>query len=45
MNVLVNMSLLASALLGNRALLWTMDKRLEQVASELNMAYRPTLHS
>ena len=42
---LVDMSLLASALLSNRALLWTMDKRFEQVASELNMAYRPTLHS
>lgn len=42
---LVDMSLLAAALLGNRALLWTMDKRLDQVASELNMAYRPALHS
>jgi hypothetical protein len=45
MNVLVDMSLFASALLDNGALLWTMDKRLEQVASELNKAYRPTLHS
>ena len=42
---LVDMSLLASALLSNRALLWTMDKRFEQVVSDLNMAYRPTLHS
>ncbi len=42
---LVDMSLLAAALLSNRALLWTMDKRLDQVASELNMAYRPALHS
>ena len=42
---LVDMSLLASALLGSGALLWTLDKRLEQVASELNKAYRPTLHS
>ena len=42
---LVDMSLLAAALLSNRALLWTMDKRLDQVASELNKAYRPALHS
>ena len=42
---LVDMSLLAAALLSNRALLWTMDKRLDQVASELNKAYRSALHS
>ena len=42
---LVDMSLLAAALLSNRALLWTMDKRLDHVASEMNKAYRPALHS
>ena len=41
----VDMSLLASVLLTDRARLWTWDKRLEQVASELGKAYRPTLHS
>ena len=42
---LVDISLLASALLGQQTLLWTLDKRLEAVAIELNRAYRPALHS
>ena len=41
----VDMSLLASTLLGEKSLLWTADKRLESIAGELNRAYRPTLHS
>ena len=41
----VNMSLLASALLGDRTLIWTLDKRLESVAAGLNGAYRAALHS
>jgi hypothetical protein len=42
---LVDLSLIASALLANKTLLWTLDKRLDQIASELNLAYRPTVHS
>ena len=42
---LVDLSLLASALLSEQTLLWTLDKRLEAVAVELNRAYRPALHS
>lgn len=41
----VDVSLLASALLGDRALLWTLDKRLDAVAAELGSAYRPALQS
>lgn len=40
----VDVSLLASALLGETTGIWTLDKRLEAVASELGKAYRPTLH-
>lgn len=42
---LVDLSLIASILLTDKALLWTFDKRLEQVAKELNKAYRPLLQS
>ncbi|MGB4359460.1 MAG: hypothetical protein WBJ19_03475 [Rhodoferax sp.] len=45
MNVLVDLSLLASAFLTDKALLWTFDKRLGQVAKELNKDYRPQLQS
>lgn len=41
----VDTSLLASTLLSEKTLIWTLDKRLESVASELNRAYRPALHS
>jgi len=41
----VDMSLLASALLSDTALIWTLDKRLESLAGELNRVYRPALHS
>ncbi len=37
----VDMSLLASALLSGQTLVWTLDKRLESVAAEANVAYRP----
>jgi predicted nucleic acid-binding protein len=37
----VDVSLLASALLGGQTLLWTLDKRLESVAAEIGLAYRP----
>ena len=41
----VDISLLASALLSgcDHTLLWTMDKRLAAVATELGRAYRPAL--
>ncbi|OIP18379.1 MAG: VapC toxin family PIN domain ribonuclease [Comamonadaceae bacterium CG_4_9_14_3_um_filter_60_33] len=42
---LVDLSLFASVLLTDKVLLWTFDKRLEQVASERNKAYRPLLQS
>jgi hypothetical protein len=42
---LVDISLLASVLLAGNTLFWTLDKRLDQLASELNVAYRPALHS
>jgi hypothetical protein len=41
----VDKSLLASTLLSDKTLIWTMDKRLALVAGELNRAYRPALHS
>jgi len=41
----VDVSLLASALLSAGTLLWTLDKRLEAVATELGRAYRPALAS
>ena len=41
----VDMSLLASTLLSDQAMIWTLDKRLESLAGELNRAYRPALHS
>ena len=42
---LVDLSLLASVFLTDKTLLWTFDKRLEQVAKDLNKAYRPQLQS
>ncbi|WP_296493051.1 PIN domain-containing protein [Rhodoferax sp.] len=42
---LVDLSLLASVLLTDKVLIWTFDKRLEQVAKELNKSYRPLLQS
>jgi predicted nucleic acid-binding protein len=41
----VDMSLLAASLLSETARIWTLDKRLENLAAELNLAYRPRLHS
>jgi len=42
---LVDLSLLASLLISEKALIWTLDKRLELLAGELNLAHRPMLHS
>ncbi len=41
----VEVSLLASALLSDQTLLWTLDKRLEAVATELGRAYRSAFAS
>ena len=41
----VDISLLASALLSDQTLIWTLDKRLESVAAGLSRAYRAALHS
>ena len=41
----VDISLLASALLSDGTLLWTLDKRLGALATELARAYRPSLAS
>ena len=42
---LVDLCLLVSTFLTDKTLLWTFDKRLEQVAKELNKDYRPQLQS
>ena len=41
----VDLSLLASALLSDQVQIWTADKRLALMASELNRAYRAALHA
>lgn len=41
----VDLSLLASALVSERTLIWTLDKRFEQLAIEVNRAFSPKLHS
>ncbi len=41
----VDISLLAAALLSEQTLIWTLDKKFEVLAAELNKAYRPTLHA
>ena len=41
---LVDMSLLASTLITPGAELWTLDKRLAELAGRFGVAHRPTLH-
>jgi len=41
----VDLSLLASAHLSEKTLIWTLDKRFEQLAAEANRAFIPKLHS
>ncbi|MEO5658468.1 MAG: PIN domain-containing protein [Polaromonas sp.] len=41
----VDISLLASALLGEQTRVWTLDKRLNLLATELNRAYQPDVRS
>lgn len=40
----VDISLIASALISEKILIWTFDKRLEQIARELSRAYAPRLN-
>jgi predicted nucleic acid-binding protein len=41
----VDVSLLASALLGQQTFVWTLDRRLESMAADVRRSYRPTLSS
>ncbi|MDO8320967.1 type II toxin-antitoxin system VapC family toxin [Rhodoferax sp.] len=41
----VDLSLLASALLSEKTLIWTLDKRFELLAAQANRAFSPKLHS
>ena len=41
----VDVALLASALLSDQTLVWTLDRRLATVATELGRSYRPALQS
>ena len=41
---LVDLFLLASTLMTNGALLWTLDKRLSVLASRFNVGYCPSMH-
>ena len=41
---LVNMCLLASTIITPGATLWTLDKRLAELAERFGVAHRPTLH-
>jgi len=41
----VDLSLLASALLSEGTQIWTLDKKFEQLAIEVNRAFSPKLHS
>jgi len=41
----VDLSLLASALLSEKTLIWTWDKRLEVLAAQIDLVFSPQLHS
>jgi hypothetical protein len=40
----IDISLLASTLLSKNALLWTLDKNLEKLATQLGISYSEKLH-
>ena len=40
----IDMSLLASALLSEKAQIWTLDRNLEALALKLNISFSPILH-
>ena len=41
----VDLSLLAAVLINEMTVIWTLDKRFEQIAIEMNRAFSPKLHS
>ncbi len=41
----VDLCLVASALISEKALIWTLDKSLKKVAAALHRSYEPKLHS
>ena len=41
----VDLSLLAAVLINETTLIWTLDKRFEQIAIEMNRVFSPKLHS
>ena len=41
----VDLSLLAAVLINETTVIWTLDKRFEQIAIEMNRAFSPKLHS
>jgi predicted nucleic acid-binding protein len=41
----VDLSLLASVLINEMTVIWTLDKRFEQIAIKMNKAFSPKLHS
>ena len=41
----VDLSLLAAVLINEMTVIWTLDKRFEQIAIDMNRAFSPKLHS
>ena len=41
----VDLSLLAAVLINEMTVIWTLDKQFEQIATEMNRAFSPKLHS
>lgn len=41
----VDLSLLAAVLINEMTVIWTLDKRFEQIAMEMKRAFSPKLHS
>lgn len=41
----VDLSLLAAVLINETTVIWTLDKRFEQIAMEMKRAFSPKLHS
>jgi predicted nucleic acid-binding protein len=41
----VDLSLLAAVLINEMTVIWTLDKRFEQIAIEMNRVFSPKLHS
>jgi predicted nucleic acid-binding protein len=41
----VDLNLLAAVLINEKTVIWTLDKRFEQIAMEMKRAFSPKLHS